>query len=625
MRASRSLPCDRQLGIRSVLIVLASGMTFACGKGSSDGDGRVVSDDGADAAFTSSTPPRDDASPPDATTDVPKDDTAPGEPSPSDGHSNEQDARAPEPTAQPSRPSDPASSDPSDSTSEPPTDDAATSSSTQPDSSSAASATSSDGLPPPDSSVPACNPNDSLECPCPAGQLRCYGVCVDPLVDANYCGATDGCELTSTLGTACQPLNAVCEAGHCAVCSGSSVACANTCIAPAVDQTYCGAAAGCSPEEGTRGDRCRNPELCLEGACVECVAFTGRSAQLPEHAEQLALGDVDGDTLPDVVTATGEGQALLVILGSDSGDVGQQLTQPIGENPHAVGLGLLDVDAELDVLVGDYATKQVHVGRGAGDGSFEFSESYEVLGAPRQIVLGDVDGNETLDAFVLSADTAQLELLLGAGDGTFSAAAPIPTANTIYALALGDLNGDSALDGVAVGLAGAATVLLNDGDGGFTVTEHPIEGTSHAVVLADLNGDEQLDLVTGHSAGYNINVSIGNGDGTFATAHRLNVSESTQAYDAIVNALAVADFDGDDQLDVAVAMNRGISVMWGHQNWAADQRWSLVTGGEFIGLVAGDYNRDGVQDLIAALYNTNSDFRVFFGGIPEACPPLEAR
>src|SRR5690348_2676069 len=83
MRASRSLPCDRQLGIRSVLIVLASGMTFACGKGGDDG-GRTVNGGGADAALSSDPAAADDASDVSTTPD----ETQPGEPSFDDAQSS---------------------------------------------------------------------------------------------------------------------------------------------------------------------------------------------------------------------------------------------------------------------------------------------------------------------------------------------------------------------------------------------------------------------------------------------------------------------------------------------------------------------------------------------------------
>lgn len=475
-------------------------------------------------------------------------------------------------------------------------------------------------------SEPACDYNASLDCPCPAGQLRCYGVCTDPLTNAEHCGASDGCELTASPGTACQPLNAVCDAGECTPCESPLVACANQCIDPSQDQVYCGAAPGCSPQESTRGDRCSNPELCLTGVCVECVVFTGRSGSVPDHAGQLALGEVTGDDLPDVVTVSGDPAAIVIVPGATGQSVAEAVSLPFGQAPSSLGLGRIDDDAALDVLVGDDTAATVQVALGDGVGNFAPGASYDVPGGPRQILLGDFNGDQDVDALVVSRELSQVSFLLGNGDGTFETVAPVVGDKSLRAAAVGDVNGDGKLDAVVVGLDDFVMLLLGNGDGSFAVSSHPSDGYGSNVALADLDGDSHLDLVvTPTLSGYNVEVSIGNGDGTFQDRHRLNASFSTDGVDGTPQALTIADFDGDSQPDIVVGMQSGITILWGHQNWGADYRWAVTEYSEFTGLLAGDINGDGVLDILASLYNTNQDFRVYYGSVPAECPALEAR
>jgi hypothetical protein len=171
-----------------------------------------------------------------------------------------------------------------------------------------------------------------------------------------------------------------------------------------------------------------------------------------------------------------------------------------------------------------------------------------------------------------------------------------------------DFNGDGNLDLATANRDewdSAVSVLLGIGDGSFQAARN-YEALKYpeSIAVGDFNDDGKLDLVTGHSADYPdhsgyISVLLGNGDGGF----QLQSIQSTGG--SRVWSLAVGDFDADGKLDVAATGSThyygvwtDVAVLLGHGDGSFVARSVYgIPGGYAPSLVAGDFNRDGKDDL----------------------------
>jgi hypothetical protein len=149
-------------------------------------------------------------------------------------------------------------------------------------------------------------------------------------------------------------------------------------------------------------------------------------------------------------------------------------------------------------------------------------------------------------------------LLLNDGAGVLSEAPPgqlPPDLVATAAVELGDLDGDGDLDLITVHAQGSPDSLyLNDGTGSFVlVSLLPGTGSSasYDVVFGDLDDDGDLDVIVGRRN--QTNVFLRN-DGSSGFTD-VSATVQSQVVDATVG-LALADVDGDQDLDVLVA-NRG--------------------------------------------------------------------
>jgi FG-GAP-like repeat len=219
------------------------------------------------------------------------------------------------------------------------------------------------------------------------------------------------------------------------------------------------------------------------------------------------------------------------------------------------------------------------------------------------IVAGDFNGDGEPDlAFgsISSSDDVELIVVLGNGDGTFQA--PLTTDlgfAGILSLAVGDFNGDGKLDVAATteGLDSPALldVLIGKGDGSFQAAQSIRVGANAlSLAVADFNGDGKLDLaMTDESintaVGPEVSILLGVGDGTFTVARSLIVG-------SLASSLVPVDINHDGIPDLVAAL-LGVSVVLGVGDGTFQENTLNVGGSGVVAL--GDFNQDGQVDIAA--------------------------
>jgi hypothetical protein len=337
----------------------------------------------------------------------------------------------------------------------------------------------------------------------------------------------------------------------------------------------------------------------------------------------IAVADINGDGLPDIVCVGGTSGNVYALLGEGNGLFQSAVVTATGipgVNYIAVGDfngdGLADV--ALDTTYGGYAG--IYVLLSNGDGTFGAANATGIGG--QGVITGDWNGDGKLDLATTNPDAQSVYVQLGNGDGTFQS--PITTAfsSDVYpsSLAGADMNGDGKLD-LVVGLAyNSLAVLLGDGNGSF---QTPIitGGLGFAwsgvvgIATGDFNGDGKLDVAA--DTYYGAWVLLGQGNGTFKSSPQ---GYGTTTITNGVGGVLAGDYNLDGKLDLAQLVDAGtlfppFSILTNNGNGTFLSGVSLQNAkktADTFGVVSADFNKDGIPDLVAINKSTNN-LSVFLG------------
>lgn len=190
------------------------------------------------------------------------------------------------------------------------------------------------------------------------------------------------------------------------------------------------------------------------------------------------------------------------------------------------------------------------------------------------------------------------------------------TAGGVMAIVMNDVNGDGHLDILTSnsvhsdkGPLGSVSVLLGNGDGTFQPpVGYALGATAQAIAMNDFNGDGQVDIAVTSFYGNNVSVLLGNEDGTFQEQQASPAGSAPEA-------IAVADVNGNGVQDILVANNAGaVSVLLGNGDatFQAPQTFDVQTS-TLISIAAMDFNGDGYIDVAVTGAAGGQDVSVLFG------------
>jgi len=351
----------------------------------------------------------------------------------------------------------------------------------------------------------------------------------------------------------------------------------------------------------------------------------GEGAQVPvgSGSGQVILVDVNRDGHLDMVTRHLVQRKVGIFVGDGKGGFRPSAASPIALDYQPGAIAMEDVNGDLvvDLIAAQSERDAVDVYFGDGTGGFTHAPGSPLkTGASQQFFtrglwLLDANGDGHRDIFSTNGRENSFAILFGDGHGHFSEGPSVRrnmAPQQRYTFAFDDVTGDGHVDAAIAAETrqddtvprepGRITVLQGDARGELTqeLTQIAVASNPHFMTLADTNGDRRADLVISHGGSHRVSVLLNNGAGQFAQAPGSPISIGAEAWTVVVE-----DVDGDGKRDLLCATGTSVTVLLGDGRG----RFTPAPGSPFHAgpgayrVTAADINEDGKLDVAASAFD----------------------
>lgn len=295
------------------------------------------------------------------------------------------------------------------------------------------------------------------------------------------------------------------------------------------------------------------------------------------HPYAVAVGDINGDAMPDIVATDQNGRSVVILIGEGNGSFLAAVKEYVGWMPSGVVVADFDHDGHADIATADQGSDQVSILDGTGCGwsnspdtcastpAFQPVESFAVPAGsePEGIAAGDLDGDTFPDLAVAEHGDRAISLLHnngGAGPQAFDPPARVRVGKQSKPRWVGivDLDRDGHRDVVTTGNGGGIRVILDAGQFSTSVKVARVgHGANYGLAIGRLDKGKWPDVVVGDRDG---ELEIYRGTGTSSLLAPAAFTRGLNAPSPYAAAVANLDNHGRPDLIATEPYGRQLEV-----------------------------------------------------------------